>query len=86
MIVPENSRETVSVSTICDEYCSSASASCSKSTFKQHFTNIKNSYSADLITKNQKTVGKAEVLKFTCGTGIFRMKRRWMKKLAVYLN
>lgn len=43
--------------------------SCSNSAFKQDFSEIKKSYPADLLTKNQKTVGKVEFVKFSCGTG-----------------
>ena len=35
--------------------------SCSNSAFKQDFSEIKKSYPADLLTKNQKTVGKVEL-------------------------
>ena len=65
---------------------SDSSDSCSKSAFKQDNTNIKNSYPADLFTKNQKTVGMVELLKFSSGTGIIGIKRSCMKKLTVYLN
>ena len=51
-------------STSSSEFSSSA-ASCSNSACKQDFTKIKKSYQADLLTKNQNTVGKVKFQKFS---------------------
>ena len=63
-----------------------ASASCSKSAFKQDFTKNKKGYPADLLTKNQKTVGNVKFQKFSSGTCIIRIKSSCMKKLTLKLN